>query len=172
MWSARLAAWGGGRGHAGREWGGRVRGRGLVLRGRPGPAAPVQAGDRRGPRRAGPRGPRRGSGGPEAGADGVVAEPESGSGGSPGLPSGWGRPEARVGARGSLFPGGGPWGRPSPPLVAKGVHALRSPTARDDRLGVLSPVVARGEATGNREWKVVNWGSSGSKKGGWGGGEG
>ena len=168
------AAGGLGRGSRTRRTGAGTAGAGSGVGG-PGPPEKTGSGqhrcrlataEARGARRA--RGPRRGSGGPEAGAGGVVAEPGRGSGTRPGLPAGRALPEARFGVWGSLSPGGGPWGRPSPPLVAKGVHALRSPTTGDDLPRVFSQVVGSGESTGNREGKVLNWGSSGSKKGGWG----
>lgn len=109
----------------------------------------------RGARRA--RGPRRGSGGPEAGSSRSPGE---------GLGRGRGCPPAGASRRlGSGFGGRSPQaGDLGGDLLRS--HALRSPTVGDDPPRVFSQVVGSGESTGNRDGKVLNCGSSGSKKGG------
>lgn len=119
-------------------------------------AAPVPAGDLRRPgaRGWGPTGsPPSRSGGPGRGRGrlrpGRPGDSEQGSGVA--LP---GR-----GTLGATFPASRRQGRPRPPEPDR---------RRLTPLGVFSQVVGRGVSPGNGEGKVSNWGSSGSKRGGWG----
>lgn len=112
----------------------RVRGRGSRALERPGRRGPGGAGAGWRPPRPAARRARR----PSRGSGGFG----EGRAGSP--PSRWEQLGLSGRARGSLSGGRAPWGRPSPPLVTKGVHALRSPAA-----GAPSapfPAVGRGES--------------------------
>lgn len=125
MWPARPAAWGRAGGVAVAD----RRGAGTAAPGSaaggPGPPEETASGQQRcglataearGAPGPGARG--GGAGTSEAGAGGVVA--------GAGRASGTAGVARRLGpGLGGRFPrGGGPWGRPSPPPVAKGVHAL------------------------------------------------
>lgn len=143
VWPARLPAWGGGRGRAGRERGRPVRGRGSRVWGR-GPPKETRSGKRRcrlataeargapgpGPE-AGVRGPRGGGRRGHCGARARVRD-EPGAACPPRSPGGSGR------GSGVAPPGWGTLGATFPPLVPKGVHALRSAAACGDPLSVFS----------------------------------
>lgn len=151
-----LAAWGGGRGRAGRERGG---GSGV---GGPGSA-------RAGWRQARPAARRPGA--QRRGAGGVASEPERGSGARPGslaagvargLGQGAGVALPGRGTLGATFPASRRQGRSRPPEPDR--RRLTSPSPP---FGVSSQVVGSGVSPRNGEGKVPNWGSSGSKRGGW-----
>lgn len=124
----------------------------------------MSAGERRGPQRAGPG---AGVGRRVEGAVGVAAEPERGSRGEaraagrpgaarslepgPAQSLSWGG-----GTLGATFPAPGCQGRPRPPEPPRETTTLSAWFPR--RWEVR-------ESTGNGEGKVLNWGSSGSRRG-------
>lgn len=162
-------------GVAGRPAGGLGRGRagpgsevGVRLRRRgPGSAGAGWRPPRPAARRA--RRPRRGSGRRGEGAGGTAAEPGRGSGARPGPPVDGGRSESGVRARGVPLLGRGTWGATVPAACRQGRQCPPGPHRRRTTLSAsfLGCREAR-ESPGSREGKVLNWGFSGSGRGGWG----